>query len=475
MVEAAGTLQSILLKELLRQRHWSYRRFRKEYDKVAAQVDKELIGTCPTDSTFRRWLRGKVVRLPRADTCAVLEGMFPEYTVEELFEPHHDGDTLAESHEDPEAVSLPDTDNRPVPAWPGPSTAATADAYFEATSAVSEVEDVNRRQYLTSMAMALGAPGLMLSSSAPMRVGSADVSRYRENLLHLYALDDHYGASEELYSLTLRTLGQLTRILDTASFQPRVGNELRSLTGQFMEHAGWVACDAGRDQDARHWWLEALHAARMANDSEVELVVLVSMSLSALRNGRGQETIDLARTAKRVAQEHRPTSRLPSLLAAREALGHAHLGDGLAMRKALARACVMDDQPHEDDPPWLSFWGPADLASHVSRAAQRLGDAAMAERAARDAVEAVDAARFPRNYALYQANLAEVLIAQHNVDEAVPIVAQTAEQATAQVNSGRLTDKVQSLVRDLHFRHARLPEVRELVAWTAANLAPATV
>jgi tetratricopeptide (TPR) repeat protein len=236
-----------------------------------------------------------------------------------------------------------------------------------------------------------------------------------------------------------------------------------------MVHAGWLSFDARRDRDARYWWLESLHAARMAGDRDVEIVVLALMSLAALKYGHAREAVDLARSAKRIAQSYRCTPRLRSLLAAREALGLARIGDSTATREALDRAYAdLDETRHDDDPEWLGFWGSADLAYHASRIGQHLGDLSMAEGTARGALAAGDA-RYSRNRALYHANLARVLIARRNVDEAIPAVAEAAVQAS-QFNSGRLTRMVHRQVSDLHGSYGRMPAVRELAEWTATNL-----
>ena len=466
MEEPGRGARPILLKDLLREKHWqTYRRFCREYDKAAARIDKDLVGTFPSDSTYRRWLSGRIVGIPRTEPCAVLEGMFPQYTIDQLFEPPGNDDHVSSAEKN---VPAPVQHSIPGGVPLGATAALTAG---DAIISQGEVEDaMKRKEFLVGLAATAAAPGVLLSSSVPMRVSSTDVVRYRENLAHLYALDDHYGGSSEVYGLTVRSLRHLVCVLDTASYHPAVGDELRSVMGQVMEHAGWLSFDANRSRDARYWWLEALHTARMSDDRDVEVVVLASMSCAASKYGRAREAVDLACSARRVAEDHRLTPRLRSLLAAREALGHAHLGDAAATRQSLGQAYAdLDETPHDDDPEWLSFWGPADLAAgHASRIGRHLGDLTMAESAAREALEAVGA-RYPRNRALYQANLASVLIARRNMDEAIPAVTEAAQQAT-QVNSGRLTGRIHTLVRDLHSSHGHVPAVRELAEWTATNL-----
>jgi hypothetical protein len=77
----------VRLKLLLEQQHCQiYKTFRKEYDKAARLIDRELIGTAPSRAQFYRWLTGDLKGLPFPDHCRVLEKMFPGMTAQQLFE-----------------------------------------------------------------------------------------------------------------------------------------------------------------------------------------------------------------------------------------------------------------------------------------------------------------------------------------------------------------------------------------------------
>lgn len=85
--------ETTLLKVLLRQRHMQgYRTFCKEYDRIAKQLDTDLIGRYPSKAQFYRWLSGDLLGLPYADHCRILEKMFPGWTADQLLSPH-EGDT----------------------------------------------------------------------------------------------------------------------------------------------------------------------------------------------------------------------------------------------------------------------------------------------------------------------------------------------------------------------------------------------
>ncbi|WP_298178737.1 DUF5919 domain-containing protein [Saccharomonospora sp.] len=107
----------IVLKVLLRQRHLQgHRAFCKEYDKLAKQIDPELVGSWPSKAQFYRWLARDLQGLPYADHCRVLEAMFPGWTAEQLFQEHTGGI---------EFVPEPPTATTPTPPRARPATPAS--------------------------------------------------------------------------------------------------------------------------------------------------------------------------------------------------------------------------------------------------------------------------------------------------------------------------------------------------------------
>lgn len=83
----------VRLKLLLQKNHWqTHRTFCKQYDIAAASIDPALKGMWPSKAQLYRWLGGDLKGLPYPDHCRVLEGMFPGWTVEQLFERCDDED-----------------------------------------------------------------------------------------------------------------------------------------------------------------------------------------------------------------------------------------------------------------------------------------------------------------------------------------------------------------------------------------------
>ncbi len=108
------TAKPIVLKMLLQQRHLqTHSAFRREYDRVAAEVDPALKGGWPSKAQFNRWLSGELIGLPYADHCRILEGMFPGWKVDQLFQAHEGGIEFIPEPLTPQKTSTPTI--RPIP------------------------------------------------------------------------------------------------------------------------------------------------------------------------------------------------------------------------------------------------------------------------------------------------------------------------------------------------------------------------
>jgi hypothetical protein len=106
------TTKPIMLKVLLQYRHLqTHRAFCREYDKVAAAIDPALRGGWPSKAQFYRWLSGGLVGLPYADHCRILEGMFPDWKVDQLFHTHDEGIEFIPEPPTPQTQKTP----RPAP------------------------------------------------------------------------------------------------------------------------------------------------------------------------------------------------------------------------------------------------------------------------------------------------------------------------------------------------------------------------
>lgn len=287
----------------------------------------------------------------------------------------------------------------------------------------SRVEDVERRDMLkAALAVASAAmlPDAVADIAQGKRIGTGAVADCWRALGRLHVLEAQYGGAA-VYELTAGMAGRLQSAVGGAAYGSVVGRKLRQVTAATMIQAGWQAYDARRRDVARRWWLETLHLADLgAGVEEYQISALASLSREATDGVRqGREAIGLAQSAARIKGT---TPRMLSLLSAREALGHAVLGDRSNAQSCLRRSRrALEQGDSLEDPTWLKFWGPSDLAIHEMHVARLVGDTTAAERFARDAVDAADAHAMPRNHAIYAAHLGSSLAQVGKYDEAIAI------------------------------------------------------
>ncbi|MGH3943035.1 MAG: helix-turn-helix domain-containing protein [Pseudonocardiaceae bacterium] len=347
---------------------------------------------------------------------------------------------------------------RPVCGW-----LLAGQAFTVRESSARGADPVNRFEFLVST---FGAGAGSLVSSAPAaasRLGQDDVVSWRRNLSQLYELDAQYGGGG-VYDLALQSLRQLRRVLHRASYAPSTGEALHVVLGELNSAAGWLAFDAGRQAEARYWWLEASHIARLVGDDRLFVDAASLLSRQATELGRPREAIDVAQAARQAAGSW-GTPRLRSHLLSLEALAHSRAGDHSATWNALHQAgTLLGSEPHDDDPPWLTFWDEADFGCCEARAALSLGQLPLAERSSRTALATVRP-EYSRNRVSYLTCRSEVLVKQHDLGEAVVTAAQAVEGAS-DVSSARIDARIDQLRAEL-VRYSDQPRVAEFLDWSS--------
>ena len=105
-----------------------------------------------------------------------------------------------------------------------------------------------------------------------------------------------------------RRLGDALR---AGRYSEDVGEALRAVTATTMEHAGWLAFDAGQGAVARSWWLETIHLARdVGSVPTAHIAALASMSLHASGSpSHVREAAPLAEAARRARARAHPARR----------------------------------------------------------------------------------------------------------------------------------------------------------------------
>lgn len=317
-------------------------------------------------------------------------------------------------------------------------------------------DSVERRAFLFDGAGVLLALPLG-TGQAPGKIGVSEVRAVKAAVTTLYAKDHDHG-SAPLRQAASEALHTAYQWLQSGTYTSRTESKLRSATGALSIAAGWLSYDSGRAGDAHSLYGEALAAARIADDPELETHAFGCLSLLAKASGRPREAISAAQGAQTVAR-NLGSPRLLSLFSMREAGGWALMGDATATDKAIVRAHTLYAKgPSDADPAWLGFYAPGELAGLECLARADLGQH---ERAASGAEQAVllHGDDFARNRALYTADVA----IQHAVrDRPEPeAAAEAAGRLLAflpEVRSDRLLQSLHNVAGALQ-RHGRVPAV----------------
>ncbi|MFE4540242.1 hypothetical protein ACFRKB_35115 [Streptomyces scopuliridis] len=299
------------------------------------------------------------------------------------------------------------------------------------------------------------------SRRVPARIGATEVRSVLQAVHKLYATDHDHG-SGPLRHAAGEALSTAYQWLQSGSYTELMGRRLRSATGALSIAAGWLSFDSGRAGDAHSLYGEALAAARIADDPELEAHAFGCLSLLAKAAGRPREAISAAQGAQTVAR-NLGSSRLLALFHMREARGWALMGDRSATDQAIVRAHTLYAKgPSGNDPDWLDFFHPGELSGLEALARNDLGQH---ERAASGAEQAVllHGDTFVRNKALYTADIA----IQHAVrDRPEPeAAAEAAGRVLAylpEVRSDRLLQSLHDVAGALQ-RHSRVPAVADWI------------
>ncbi|MGW7411342.1 hypothetical protein [Streptomyces sp. NPDC054863] len=341
-----------------------------------------------------------------------------------------------------------------------------------------EESDVLRRAFMTSgsttvavaATLGLGSLGTAFASTPegpagrvtgtlPGRPGANDAAALEEAVRQIRLLDDRHGA-DALYRHGGKPLRTAYALLDAGTVRRTVSDRLYSAAGELALTVGWLAHDSGRFDEARSHYAEALATSRVAGDQGLEAHAFCNTAFLARDAGRPREALRAAQAGQRAAGGL-GSMRLMSLLTLREAAGWAALGDRTGCIEALVRAkSLFQCGPCGEDPEWMSFFGPAELAGLEAQCWSALGDWRRAALYAHRAATLQDP-HFARNLALYHAELADDL-ARAGVPDEAAAVGQKVLDLLEQVQSSRVSALLAGTIRTL-LPHRRSPSIGEFL------------
>ena len=279
---------------------------------------------------------------------------------------------------------------------------------------------MNRRQFGGGLA-GLAAVTDPSQIPVPIKVDAAHVRYLHSSVEKLWTKDQSVGGG----SLTrdgLYLYHRARRMLDEADYSEATGRQLMSATGELAVCVGWLAHDADDQNLARELYSEARLLADQSGDDGLAIRAMEKMALQSAYlahkgyPGGAREAVRLSERATELAR-HDPSPQLHALLASREAVSHAAVGDRQGFTVAIARAWREVDRGFADDGPvWLRFMNSSEITAREATGRSYLGDFVAAAALYR---RSLDATLSPRNGAIYRAGLAAALAASGDVTSAV--------------------------------------------------------
>lgn len=301
-------------------------------------------------------------------------------------------------------------------------------------------DPVNRRQLLTAAA---STAALVATSESADRVGESDVVEIAQGIDDLRALDQHSGG-DRLGLFARRLVHDIERLL-RGRYSADMGRRLQGVLGEASVLAGWLAQDAGDTSAAIRLYGEVMAAAHLADDPLLMAHACSNLAFVTVKVDQPARAVQSAQAGQRAALHGRGGPRLRALLAAREATGHAALGDSTAAQDTARRAWRALDSGQGSDPAWVTFVTPVELAGILGHVYSRIGHHSTALRHLTDAAQMQGR---PRNAISWRLGLAEGYASAGDVGQAADLGAQLMPEVL-ELSSTRVRQQVTSLSRAL--------------------------
>ncbi|MGH4010104.1 MAG: hypothetical protein ACRDTH_18445 [Pseudonocardiaceae bacterium] len=300
-----------------------------------------------------------------------------------------------------------------------PETAVVGTAHSE------DDADMNRRGFLRGTA---GTAAVIACSGAaaaiPGKVDPAHIRDLSASVDELYAKDQRVGGAA-LASAAMAQYRLVRQMLDEADYDESTGRQLMSMAGELAVCVGWLSYDGDDQVRARELYSEAFFLADQAGDTGLTVKAVEKMSLQSTRTASKRGNRGFAREAVRLSARaielarYDASSRLHALLAGREAIAHAALGDSHSFDAAIIRAKREIDRTGlgEDEAVWLRFVTVSEITVHEAKGRAYLGDLDTASMLYRASLE--EPGLSPRNHVNYHAQLAATIAARGDAAEAI--------------------------------------------------------
>ncbi|MGH3692474.1 MAG: helix-turn-helix transcriptional regulator, partial [Pseudonocardiaceae bacterium] len=330
---------------------------------------------------------------------------------------------------------------------------------------------VKRRVFLSLTGPALTAPahqwlvyepGPLVSGLAGRRVSGKLAGRLSAMVAELCRMDDVAGGGG-VFAMAQQTFGWVAGVLDRASYDEPTGRALHVVLAELGRLCGFCAYDTGQHGLAQRYDIAALRAAHTADDRPFGAHILASMTYQAATGGMPAEGVTLIETAL-TGTRGRATPALLAELHIRQALAFATLRDTSACHTAISQARTQAEQlTPDDDPPWLYWLGPANIAIDAGQCLLQLGQADHAVARLHEGLAQLSES-FVRERQIDITYLADALARpgkQRDLDAAAALGMQSIELAES-LDSTRGAGRLHDLYQQLR-PYAKVPAVHEFL------------
>jgi transcriptional regulator with XRE-family HTH domain len=279
--------------------------------------------------------------------------------------------------------------------------------------------------------------------------------------VHGLRLADDVLAGGDLIVPAFRELHAAVRLYRDSTHTELVGRALLVAIGELAQIAGWIASDAGRNDQAERAYQLGISAAREAGDPTLSGNLISSLAYHYANAGRTADAVTLSTAAIEEAGPTAPARAL-ALSHDRAAWAHtkAHNATEAIRSLRLAEAALTDHTPGADEPGYLYWVDAGELQVMEARAYTELHRPLRAVPLLTDVLGRYDTTH-ARELALYLSWLA-IAYADANEPEQAAEAATRMIDLSAEIPSERTAERSRVVLRRLQ-EFYDVPEVSRLL------------
>ena len=311
---------------------------------------------------------------------------------------------------------------------PGPLTLTWGSTPAEVARIVTGLwkADMRRRDVIASVwaAAALSEPvGRWLldpvdqdvSCAGSRRIGRADVDAVWSMCTAFADADRRMGGGHARRTLICYADDAVAPLL-TGTYTEQIGRELFAAVARLCDIAGFMCFDSDDQGLGQKYFITALRMAKTSGDQALGAHILTDMSMQAQHQWHVHEAVTLADAGVAAATRSGSASALARCHAVR-ARALAMRGDTSDSEHALNQAeRALDRTAPRDEPFWVAFFTPQQLAAEAMYAAAELRRPRLVRRHAADALGPADGMQ--RRHVLATATLAASYLPAEDTPEA---------------------------------------------------------